>query len=178
MGRTIFTYGTLGGLLVVGSMLLSGFAASGSGFMVPEWLGYLIMLVALAFIFVGVKRYRDIEQGGVIKFGKAFLLGLGIAAVAAIFYVVGWEIYLMQTDYSFMTEYAEGSIAAREAAGASAEELAAYRAEMEASMEQYRNPAYRYFITFLEIMPVGLVVSLVSAALLRNSKFLPARSAG
>ena len=40
------------------------------------------MIVALSVIFLGVKRYRDQELGGVIRFGTAFMLGLGIAAVA------------------------------------------------------------------------------------------------
>lgn len=176
MGKYILTYGLISGIIVGVSLLIGGLAASGSGFMVPEWVGYLTMLLALAFVFLGVKKYRDHEQGGVIKFGKALAIGLGISVVAGLIYVASWELYLMQSDYSFMTQYAEGAIAAKEASGASAEEVAAYREEMAASMENYSKLHFRLFITFLEIFPVGLLVSLVSAALLRNSKFLPARA--
>jgi hypothetical protein len=41
--------------------------------------------------------------------------------------------------------------------------------------EQYSNPFFRMPITFIEIFPVGILVSLISALLLRNSRFLPAR---
>ena len=50
------------------------------------------------------------------------------------------------------------------------------RAEMAQFGEMYANPLIRMPITFIEIFPVGLVISLIAAALLRNSRFLPARS--
>ena len=63
------TYGLLSGFVIIVTMI-AGIALSGSGsFFSSEWFGYLVMLVALTFIFVGVKRYRDVERGGVIKFG-------------------------------------------------------------------------------------------------------------
>ena len=39
----------------------------------------------------------------------------------------------------------------------------------------YANPLYRLPITFVEIFPIGVLISLISAVLLRNSRFLPAR---
>ena len=45
---------------------------------------------------------------------------------------------------------------------------------MERLREQYANPVFRLPITFLEIFPVGLLITLVSAGLLRNSELLPA----
>jgi hypothetical protein len=47
---------------------------------------------------------------------------------------------------------------------------------MEAFKLQYANPMIRMPMTFAEIFPVGLLVSLVSAGLLRNPRFLPARA--
>lgn len=40
----------------------------------------------------------------------------------------------------------------------------------------YANPVIRIAITFVEMFPIGVVISLISAALLRNSRFLPARA--
>ena len=176
MQKTIFTYGLLAGMTIAISMVLGGLAASGDGFMVPEWVGYLLMLVAMSFIFVGVKRYRDSEMGGAITFGPAFKLGLGIALIASLIYVVSWEIYLSQTGYSFANDYIEASLAGLEAKGADAAEIAARRAELEASMESYSNPLFRLPITFSEIFPVGLVVSLVTALILKNRKTLPVQA--
>ena len=134
--------------------------------------GYVVMILAMTFIFVGVKRYRDEECGGVIRFGRAFLMGLGIAAVAAVAYVLIFEIYLAATGYQFLDRYIAGTVQDRQAAGAAAADVARERAELESML---LNPLVRVPLTFLEIFPVGLLVALVSAALLRNPKLLPAR---
>src|SRR4030095_14751701 len=132
------------------------------------------MLVALPFIFVGVKRYRDVERGGVIKFGAAFALGLAIAGAAGLAYVAVWEVYLAMTDYAFMDQYIAGIIRARQAEGIAPAALAEEMAQLGALRANYANPLFRIPMTFLEIFPVGLLVSLVSAALLRNPRLLPA----
>jgi len=140
----------------------------------PQWLGYLVMLVALTLIFVGIKRYRDQQQGGVITFAKATAVGLGIAAVAGVIYVGVWEIYLATTDYAFINDYTASVIAQRQAEGLSGAELDTLVEEMETMKQSYANPLFRLPITFLEIFPVGLLITLISAALLRRSSFLPA----
>jgi len=139
------------------------------------WVTYLIMLIALSLIFVGVKRYRDIECGGVIRFGRAFLLGLGMAAVAGLIYAIGWEIFQAVSGYDFMAEYSASILDRMRAEGATAAAIEAKSAEMRGFAESYRNPLFRVPMVFVEIFPVGLLVALISAALLRNPKLLPAR---
>jgi hypothetical protein len=138
------------------------------------WFGYLVMLAALSLIFVGVKRYRDVERGGVIGFGRAFALGLGIAVVAGVVYVLGWELYLRLSGWDFMADYSSSVLKSMHAKGASAAAIAAKTAEMRELAVQYRNPLFRLPMTFAEIFPVGLLVALISAALLRNPRLLPA----
>lgn len=174
MQRIIFVYGIIAGLVVIGSVML-GLALSGGEetLHAQEWLGYLIMLIALSMIFTGIKRYRDQQLGGVIRFGTAMLLGLGIAAVAGIVYVAVWEIYLAMTDYAFIDDYTQGVIAAKEAEGVSGVELQAVIESMESMKSQYANPLFRLPMTFLEIFPVGILITLISAAILRNPRALP-----
>jgi len=136
--------------------------------------GYLVMLTALSLIFVGVKRYRDVECGGVIRFGRAFGVGLGMAAVAGLIYVVGWEIYENATGWRFMPEYTGSILDGMRAEGATPAAIAAAEAEMRGFGEMYANPLMRIPMIFIEIFPVGLIVSLVSAAILRNPRVLPA----
>ncbi len=168
------TYGLLSGLVIIATML-SGIVLGGQDSLFSSmWFGYLVMLVALTFIFVGVKRYRDIDHGGVIKFVPAFVLGLAIAAVGGLAYIIVWEAYLALTDYRYMDDYVAGILRAREAAGASAAAIAREAASLESMRVSYRNPLLRVPMTFLEIFPVGLLVALFSALLLRNPKLLPA----
>src|SRR6478735_6086120 len=103
--RYALIYGAIGGAIAIGAIIAS-ITVETLNHLQSEWFGYLVMFAALSLMFVGVKRYRDIECGGVIGFGRAFALGLGIAVVAGVVYVIGWEAYLATTDGNFMERYA------------------------------------------------------------------------
>lgn len=173
MLRTVLAYGVIAGLIVIvpmGVMLSLGDFGDTSH---SQLTGYTIMLLAFSLIFFGVKRHRDRALGGVIHFLPALLAGLGISAVAGVIYVVGWEITLAATDYRFMDEYAAAMLAQARDKGASAAELARITADMASMKTLYANPLFRLPMTFVEIFPVGVLVSIITAALLRNSRFLP-----
>jgi hypothetical protein len=172
--RYSIVYGAIAGAVVIG-VITFGMALDLPSHATSEWFGYLVMLVALSLIFVGVKRYRDIESGGIIKFGSAFKLGLGIAAVAALVYVLGWEIYLAASGRDFMAEYSASIIEGMRSEGASAAAIQSRSAEMQDMANRYKNPLFRIPVTFVEIFPMGLLIALLSAALLRNPKLLPAK---
>lgn len=175
MGRIIAVYGLIAGVIVIIGWNI-GMALLPEGGTAGMVAGYLSMLVAMSFVFIGVKRYRDNELGGVIRFWPAFGIGLGISAVAALAYVLSWEFYMWKTGYSFMREYTASYMAELKASGASAAEIARQSAEMQAFAKQYEQPLFRMAITLSEIAPVGLLVTLVSAGLLRNSRFMPAKA--
>jgi Protein of unknown function (DUF4199) len=171
--RYAITYGILAGLVILAIFLPALILLDQHSMVV----GYLIMLVGLTLVFVGIKRFRDVERGGVVKFLPAFALGLGISLVASIIYVIGWEIYLGATDYALIDGFIADQLRGDRAAGMSAAALARETADMAAMRTQFReNPLFRMGMIFLEIFPPGLIVSLVSAALLRNPRFL--RAAG
>lgn len=172
MTRTIFTYGLISGAVIITAMLLTILV----GEIHSMWLGYLIMLVGLSSILVGVKQYRDQQLGGVIGFWKALLLGLGIAVAASVVYVIIWEAYLAITHYSFMDQYVASTLEAKRTAGVTGPAYDKAVAEMDAMKVSYRNPLFRLPMTFIEIFPVGLLIALVTAGLVRNPRFLPARS--
>jgi hypothetical protein len=178
MWRNILKYGLIAGLVVAIPMNLMMVTMHDHAPL--AWgmvFGYVTMLVALSAVFIAIKRYRDTELGGVIGFWPALALGLGISVIAGIIYSLAWELSLALTHMDFATAYASTLIAEKKAAGASAETIAQLTAEMDAFKVQYANPLFRMPMTFAEIFPVGVLVSLVSAALLRNSRFLAARPA-
>ena len=174
MLRRVVSYGVVAGLIV--GMPLFGLTVALHGHPPHSYiLGYTIMLVALSTVFIAIKRHRDADLGGVIRFWPAFGLGLGISLVAGIFYVVAWEAALAVTHNDFAATYANMLIEQEKAKGVTGEALAKFTAAMEQFKAQYNNPLYRVPMTFAEIFPVGVLVSLVSAGLLRNRRFLPAR---
>lgn len=176
MLKRILSYGAVAGLIV--GIELSVFTVMMNGNVSGPWgyvLGYATMLVALSAVFIAIKRHRDADLGGVIKFWPAFGLGIGISIIAGIVYVAAWEATQAITHLDFGESYAKSLIQEQVAKGVSGEALAKFTAEMERFKRQYANPLYRLPMTFAEIFPVGLLVSLVSAGLLRNSRFLPLR---
>ena len=118
MARIIFIYGLVAGLIIIagtiGTVVLAGDQPHGN-----VWLGYLIMLLGMSAVFMGVKRYRDRERGGVIRFLPALGIGLAIALIASLTYVLVWEVYLAATDYAFMDQYIAATLEARRAEGLS-----------------------------------------------------------
>jgi hypothetical protein len=178
MTRYILRFGIIAGLIVVLPMLVMWLRVPADGKPPGGMLeSYLIMLVALSTVFVGIKQYRDRVLGGVIRFMPALLLGLGISAVAGVLYVLGWEICMAFGKFDFSAWYAKLIVESARASGADAAGMAKAAADAEEFRRSYANPLVRMAYTFIEIFPVGVLVSLISAALLRNSRLLPARAA-
>jgi hypothetical protein len=176
MLRKILSYGAVAGLIA--GVSLSGLTVAMMGHAPTSYgmvLGYLTMLIALSAVFAAIKRHRDADLGGTIRFWPALGLGLGISVVAGVLYVLAWEATQAVTHMDFASDYARLLIEEQKAKGVSGEALATFTAEMARFKVDYANPLYRLPMTFAEIFPVGLLVSLVSAGLLRNSRFLPAR---
>lgn len=177
MGHAMLRYnlifGTIAGI-IVSALLVLGVVYGGTGGVWGMVFGYLSMLVAMSFVFVGVKRYRDAEKGGVIRFWPAFGLGFLIALLASLFYVFTWEAYTALTGGAWMADYMAATIEARLEAGGSPEEIAALTAQMDSFARQYAHWWFRMPVTLSEILPVGLIVALVSAGLLRDPRVFPA----
>ena len=175
MTRIILTYGLISGLVIIFAIMGTLMIFQGDPPHANVYVGYLIMLVALSSIFVAIKQHRDRNLGGVIRFRTALGLGLGIAAIAGLAYILIWEVYLATTNYAFMDQYIAQTLEAKRAAGVTGAAYDKAVAETEVMRAQYANPLFRVPITFAEIFPVGLIIALVSAVLLRTPRFLPAR---
>ena len=177
MIRLIALYGSIAGLIVAIPMVWMMMTLTPES--APDYgvvYGYLTMIVALSAVFLGIKHYRDRVLGGAIRFGTALLVGLGISAVASLCYVIGWEISLAFSGFDFVGSYSKHIVEAAREKGASPAELQKAMEDAESFVRIYANPLYRMSVTFVEMFPVGVLISLISAALLRNSRLLPARA--
>lgn len=177
--RIVVFHGLIAGLIVAVPMIalmltLTPETAPDNGALY----GYVTMIVALTAVFLGVKQYRDRVLGGAVKFVPALLVGLGISAVASVLYALGWEISIALTGFDFGAAATKTMVEAARAKGASAAELEQVTRQGEAFARMYANPFIRFAITFVEMFPIGVVISVISAALLRNTRFLAVRTDG
>ncbi len=178
MKKTVLIYGLIVGLVVVAMMFITMPFVMDGTLEHSYLLGYTTMVIALSTIFIAIKNYRDKQSNGTIKFGKAFLIGLYITLIGGVLYASGWEIYMAVSGMNmqeFSEGYMQGEVAKLEKAGASAAEIEAVKEEGKYYMEMMKNPLVRFlFVMFLEFVPVGIIISLISAAVLRKKNVLPA----
>lgn len=133
-----------------------------------EILGYTAMVLSFLMVFFGIRSYRETVAGGTIGFGKAFQVGILICLVTCAIYVLAWEIAYFNFFPDFLDRYSASVLAKMHARGASAAEIQKTTAQMAELAKHYSNPFFNSAITFMEVFPVGLIVTLVSAAILRR----------
>lgn len=175
MKRIILTYGLAAGA-IVGSVMLVTMPLYANGtfdFSNGEWVGYSSMVVALSMVFFGVKSYRDKYKNGAISFGKAAQVGMLITAVAAVIYALTWEVCYSQISEEFTTKMTTSYFEKMEKEGTSGAELEKAKADWVEFSEMYKNPLIRFGVTLTEILPVGIILTLLSAGLLQRKEFLP-----
>lgn len=169
MKKTVWVFGLISGLLITGMMLYSILKIyRGDNFKGNDVLGYAAMIIAFSFIFVGIKNYRDKYNQGVISFGKAFKIGLLITLVASTMYVAVWlvDYYFFVPD--FIDKYTVCVLNDAKRDGATEAQLAQKTSEMASFAKMYENPLFVILITYLEVFPVGLIVSLTCALILKK----------
>ena len=170
MKKIVLTFGLIAGAMLSAMMLATLPFLDRIGFEYGEIIGYSSMVLAFLLTFFGIRSYRDNVAGGTIRFGRALVVGLLISAVAAACYVATWELIYFKLMPDFGTKFQAHLIEKARKDGASDEAIARKKAELDRFVELYRNPAFNAAITFLEPLPVAVLVSLVSAGVLSRRK--------
>jgi hypothetical protein len=175
MKKIILVYGLISGTITA-ALLMGTMSLYQSGSLPHEngaLIGYSGMIISLSLIFFGIKSLRDNQLGGNITFWKGCQVGLIIAFIASTFYGLAWEITYRNMDPAFfqtiMDPYYENM-----RAGLTGAALEAKEKEIAQFIENYKNPIIRFGMSLVEIFPVGLAITLISAGLLRKKNFLPA----
>jgi hypothetical protein len=168
MKKTILTFGLISGVLMSLMMVATVPFAHKISSEKALIVGYTSMVLSFLLVFFGIRSYRDNAGNGQITFSKAFAVGICITLISCAFYVVTWEIIYFYFMPNFMDEYGAHMVEKLKASGASAAAVQAKVVEMNKFKEQYKNPFFNAAITFIEPFPVGLVITLISAGVLRR----------
>ncbi|MFN0214934.1 MAG: DUF4199 domain-containing protein [Saprospiraceae bacterium] len=169
MKQTILRYGLYSGACAALLMISTGlYYRSNPDFEYGAYFGYAGILLCMLFVYFGVRSYREQVNGGVLSFGKGLQIGLLIAIISCVCYVLAWMVVYETIMPDFMDKYIQDTLTKMQESGASSMEIEQKTKEMMQFKEMYKNPLTRFGLTFLEPFPVGLLVSLVSAAILRK----------
>ena len=169
MKKTVLTFGLIAGLIISvlmdGSLLLANKIGSGHNSML---LGYTMMVASFLLIYFGIRSYRDNNLAGQISFGRAFACGILIALITTVCYVATWEVIYFNFKPHFMDSYFAAQIHKIQSSGRDPATTAAQVAAIQRSQQLYQNPFVNMAYTFMEPLPVGLLITLISAAVLRR----------
>jgi len=168
MKKTVLTFGLIGGAIMATMMFATMPFMDKIGFNKGEIIGYTTMIVAFMLVFFGIRSYRENVNGGHITFGRAFAVGILITLVACVCYVVAWEIIYFKFMPEFVDKYASYMVEKVKASGASQQVIDAKLQEMKNFRAMYDNPFINAAISFFEPFPIGFIVTLISAAILRK----------
>ena len=166
MKKNIIIYGLIAGVVVSVLMLISVSVLTDydTGLLV----GYASMLIAFSLVFVGIRNYRDKYNDGVISFGRAFKIGIMIVLIASTIYAIAWLIDYFYFMPDYLDKFSVKMIAKMKLEGASQIKIDKETKEMADFAKMYKNPLFNMMMTYMEILPVGLVVTLISSFILKR----------
>jgi hypothetical protein len=173
MKKTVLTFGLISGAMSAAMMLATIPFADRIGWEKGEILGYTTIVLSALMIFFGVRSYRENVGAGRMSFGRGFAVGILITLISSACYVGTWEIIYFKVMPGFTDKYAAHMMERAKAAGASQQKLEETERQAKEFKQMYNNPAINVAMTFMEVFPIGLVVTLVSAGILRKKARAP-----
>jgi len=170
MKKVVLVFGLISGIISSTLMAIGMLAYSAQGGCNENGMiiGYASMLLAFSLIFVAVKTFRDKHNNGVVSFGKALLIGLYIALITSTMYVCTWAVLYKTTMPDFMDKYVASAIEKAKTSGKNEKDIAEEISELQTAAKNYHNPVFFAAYTYMEILPVGILVSLICAGILKR----------
>ena len=168
MKKTVLTFGLISGFIMIAMMTITLLLSERIGFGHNLVLGYTNLILGSLLVFFGIRSYRENIGGGQISFGRAFAVGILITLIASVCYVVTWEIIYFKFMPDFCDKYAAYMIEKARAAGESAQKIQAIADQMKSLKATLNNPFLNAAFSFIEPFPIGLIVTLISSAVLRK----------
>jgi Protein of unknown function (DUF4199) len=168
MRKTVLTFGVISGLISAVTMLATVpfmHKISGDKGLI---IGYTTIVLAGLLVFFGIRSYRDNVSGGKLTFARGLAVGILISVLSNCFYVATWEVVYFKFMPDFAEKYASQMVEHAKSTGASQQKIDETARQAADFARNYHNPLYNISMTFLEPFPVFLVITLVSAAILRK----------
>lgn len=176
MKKTVWTFGLLSGAVSSVMMLVTMPFWEQIGFDRAEIIGYTTIIASFLLVFFGIRSYRE-HIGGALGFWRGVTVGLLITLISSLCYVTTWQLVGRRFAPDFIEKYQAHLMEKEKAKGATQAELDAKAVEMEQFKRLYTNPFLNIAFTFLEPFPIGVLVSLLSAAVLRRKTAADGRPA-
>ena len=169
MKLTVFRYGIYSALTVLAIAWIAFFALGNASMTVQEVAGYLSMLLAMIFVFLGIRHFRNNVNGGVLTFGQGLKIGVLIILIPAVsfglFDILYTEVINPGWKDDYYTQYIENL---RKSVAADRLDAAIKKAEKE--KEMFANPLFQFLLMGGTVFIIGFIVTIISTLALRRNK--------
>jgi len=178
MTKTVLTFGILSGLIIAALVWTTATLADRDAiaFERLDIVGYASMLIALTMVFFGIKSYRDKVGKGTITFWKGVQVGFLISLISAFLYwggAISYGIVNPNFEANFIRKFTDLKVNKPAEQGAPQAQIDKAKSEVEMMQTLFKNPVLFFLVCLMEMLPVGIVVTLISAALMRRRELLP-----
>ncbi len=171
MKKIVLTFGLISGAIMSGLMTAVIVFAHQTDPSHGMAIGYTIMVLSFLLVFFGIRSYRENVGNGYISFGRALGVGFLIMLISCVCYVATWEVVYHKFMPDFGEKYLAKSIERVRASGKSPQEIENEVENMTSMMQLYNNNIlFNIAFTLLEPLPPGLVMTLLSALILRKRR--------
>lgn len=167
MKKTVLTFGLISGGIMTVMMWITFAFMDRIGWNRGMVIGYTTIVLSFMLVFFGIRSYRENVGGGEITFGRAFAVGILIALISSALYVLTWEIVYFGVP-GFADKFAMMWAEQIKNSGGSPESIQAQLDQMKNLRPWLDSPFLNAALTFTEPFPIGLIVTLVSALILRK----------
>lgn len=168
MKNTIIKYGLISGAIATLCMVIMTLVLKSYGFDNTAYVGFSLIILSMAVIYFGIKAYRDDKNEGQISFLNGLLIGLGIAVISSVCYSLMWLVVYYNFMPNFIEDYATFTTNQLKSSGASEAELSKNATQLQEFKDFYKTPFGIFAVTLIEPLPIGILIALVSAFILKN----------
>jgi hypothetical protein len=172
MKQTILRYGLYSAVFIIlfflGTWMI--FGSDEQNFTLQEVLGYAGMILALCFVFFGIRHYRNQVNGGNLSFSEGMKLGLMISLIPALAFGVFDVFYVLYLNPEFMEQY-YGHMQQQMQQKMSSADYQAWLKNMESEKEMFNNPAFQFLIMALTVFIIGVIITVISTLILKRKNY-------
>jgi Protein of unknown function (DUF4199) len=170
MKKTVFRYGVVSFV----ALCILGFINYLGSIKIPNYNGaiggYISILLSSIFIYIGIKQFRDKENGGFVSYKQAFLVGILIVIFPALANGIYSVIYAKFIDPGFMDKYYDLAIQDMKVK-LPPDQFQVKLKSLESERTMFKNPYLQFIMMFLTVFLIGVIITAISSlALYKNPK--------
>jgi len=127
--------------------------------------GYISILLSSVFVYIGIKQFRDKENGGIVSYKQAFLVGILIVIFPSLANGIYNVIYVKFIDPGFVDKYYDLAIQDMKEK-LPPDQFQVKLKSLESERMIFKNPYLQFIVMFLTVFLIGVVVTAISSLVL------------